>query len=363
MNLQENITRLKQLMGVLSEQGINNKTYFPTNTKTNTKTNIKPVQDKDFSECKKNVETKFTEAKNFLTKWISDPKTKEKFKTNFEVGQDNVIPSKHLLYTDMYKPTVDYIFNGYSELLKKSQFDFFSPDDDKSFIHQFSLNTDNESGRHGALAFVNANISDKTIFINCEKYLSKSEQLETLIHELQHLLFDYFPFNPGEKIHNIFNTVDTQLGWEKSRMNQTFDKILNGINTQNLMKVSQNYGIDKYTLEDWFLEVKSMAGNQLPSKDGEITQPSNYPYVYSCNENEKMSNIMGLRSYLNISPTDNINYQDIIPFIKKEKINLDATFLIRCWALNGYIDIQEWIGKMNLLALNKPSSSGDRNLA
>lgn len=358
MNLQENIARLKQLMGVLSEQGINNKAYFPTNTNTN----IKTVQDKDFSECKKNVETKFVEAKNFLTNWISDPKTKEKFKTNFEVGQDNVIPSKHILYGDMYNPTVDYIFNGYLELLKKIQFDFFSPDDEKSLINQFDL-TYNQSSRNMAIAFVNPDTTDKTVFINCEKYLRQSDQLSILIHEIQHLLFAYFPFNPGEKIHNIFNTVDTQLGWEKSRMNQTFDKILSGINTQNLMKISEKYGINRYTLEDWFLQVKAMAGNQLPSKDGEITQPSNYPYVYSCNENEKMSNIMGLRSYLNISPTENINYQDIIPFIKKEKSNLEATFLIRCWALNGYIDIQEWIGKMNLLALNKPSSSEDRNLA
>jgi hypothetical protein len=347
MNLQENITRLKQLMGVLSEQD--------TNTE---------VQTKNFSECIKNVETKFTEAKNFLTKWISDPKTKEKFKTNFGVGEDNLIPVKHLLYVQMRDPSVDDIFNGYLELLKKIGFDFFTPDNDKSLVNKINLNTHNQSNRGDAVAFVNEAISDSIIFINCEKYLSKSDsQLSTLIHEIQHLLFFYFPFNPGEKIHNIFNTVDTQSGWEKGRMYKTFDKILDGINTQNLMNVSQKYGIDKNILENWFMEVKSRAGNNLPSKDGEITQPSNYPYVYSCNENEKMSNIMGLRSYLNISPTENINYQDIIPFIKKEKNHQDAAFLIRCWALNGYIDIQEWIGKMNLLALNKQSSSGDRNLA
>lgn len=342
-------------MGVLSEQGINNKTFFPTN--------IKPVHAKDFSECKKNVETKFTEAKNFLTKWISDPKTKEKFKKNFEVGQDNLIPQKHLLYSEMQKPSVDEIFNGYLERLKEIQFDFFSPGDDKSLMNQFNLNTENQSNRDDAIAFVNKLISDKTVLINCEKYLKKSDQLSILIHEIQHLLFFYFPLNPGEKIHNIFNTVDTQSAWEKGRMYKTFDKILDGINAQNLMNVSQKYGIDKKILEDWFLGVKTKAGNKLPSKDGEITQPSNYPYVYSCNENEKMSNIMGLRAYLNISPTDNINYQDIIPFIKKEKINPDASFLIYCWALNGYIDIQKWISKMNLLALNKPSSSGDKNLA
>jgi hypothetical protein len=355
MNLQENITRLKYLMGVLSEQGINNNTFFPTN--------IKPVHAKDFLECRKNVETKFTEAKNFLIKWISDPKTKEKFKKNFEVGQDNLIPQKHLLYSEMRNPSVDEIFNGYLELLEKIQFDFFSPGDDKSLMNQLNLNTENQSNREDAIAFVNKLISDKTVLINCEKYLKKSDQLSILIHEIQHLLFLYFPLNPGEKIHNIFNTVDAQSAWEKGRMYKTFDKILDGINTQNLMNVSQKYGIDKNILEDWFLEVKTKAGNKLPSKDGEITQPSNYPYVYSCNENEKMSNIMGLRSYLNISPTDNINYQDIIPFIKKEKNNPDAAFLIRCWALNGYIDIQKWISKMNLLALNKPSSSGDRNLA
>ena len=349
MNLQENITRLKQLMGVLSEQD--------TNTE---------VQTKDFSECKKNVETKFTEAKNFIIKWISDPKTKEKFKKNWGVGQDNLIPTEQYRYMDSYAESdnVDDIFNGYLELLKKIQPDFYFKGDDKSLINQFrNTEISDNNDPKSAIAFVNKGLSKETVLINCGEFMTHSEQLSILIHEIQHLLFFYFPFNPGEKIHNIFNTVDTKAYSEIGRMYDTFNKILDGINTQNLINVSQKYGIDKNILEDWFKEAVSKAENKLPSKDGEITQSSNYYYLYSCNENEKMSNIMGLRSDLNVSPTENINYQDIIPFIKKEKTNTNATWLIICWALNGYIDIQEWIGKMNLLALNKQSSSGDRNLA
>jgi hypothetical protein len=349
MNLQENITRLKQLMGVLSEQD--------TNTE---------VQTKDFSECKKNVETKFTEAKNFIIKWISDPKTKEKFKKNWGVGQDNLIPTEQYRYMDSYAESdnVDDIFNGYLELLKKIQPDFYFKGDDKSLINQFRNTeiSDNNDPKL-AIAFVNKGLSKETVLINCGEFMTHSEQLSILIHEIQHLLFFYFPFNPGEKIHNIFNTVDTKAYSEIGRMYDTFNKILDGINTQNLINVSQKYGIDKNILEDWFKEAVSNAENKLPSKDGEITQSSNYYYLYSCNENEKMSNIMGLRSDLNVSPTENINYQDIIPFIKKEKTNTNAKWLIICWALNGYIDIQKWISKMNLLALNKSSFSGDRNLA
>jgi hypothetical protein len=351
MNLQENITRLKQLMGVLSEQD--------TNTE---------VQTKDFSECKKNVETKFTEAKNFIIKWISDSKTKEKFKKNWGVGQDNLIPTEQYRYMNSYAESdnVDDIFNGYLELLKKIQPDFYFTGDDKSLINQIDLNTDNESektNRGDAIAFVNKHLSKETVLINCEAFMNQADQLSILIHEIQHLLFYYFPFNPGEKIHNIFNTVDTKAYSETGRIHDTFNRILDGINTKNLMNISQKYGIDKNILEDWFIEVKTKAGNKLPSNKVEITQSPNYFYLYTCNENENMSNIMGLRSDLNISPTENINYQDIIQFIKKEKINVNAKWLIRCWALNGYIDIQKWINNMNLLAINKQSSSGDRNLA
>ena len=348
MNLQENITRLKQLMGVLSEQD--------TNT---------GVQTKDFSECRKNVETKFTEAKNFLTKWISDPKTKEKFKKNWRVGQDNLIPSESYRYMESYNQSdnVDDIFNGYLELLKKIQPDFYFKGDEKTLMNGFRSDviSDNDSEKT-EIAFVNKSISTVTVLINCGQFVEYTNQLSTLIHEIQHLLFYYFPFNPGEKIHNIFNTVDTREYSELGRMSDTLDRISGGINTQNLMNVSQKYGIDKTILEEWFNEAVSKSGNKLPSKDGYYIA-SEYYYVYSCNENEKMSNIMGLRSDLNISPTENINYQDIIPFIKKEKKSTNAKWLIICWALNGYIDIQKWIGKMNLLALNKPSSSGDRNLA
>ena len=348
MNLQENITRLKQLMGVLSEQDEG-----------------KEVQPKNFSECRKNVEDKFIEAKNFLTKWISDPKTKEKFKKNWRVGQDNLIPLESYRYIESYNQSdnVDDIFNGYLELLKKIQPDFYFKGDEKTLINGFRSNEISDDDPNSATAFVNKSISKETVLINCAQFMEHTDQLSVLIHEIQHLLFFYFPLNPGEKIHNIFNTVDTQAYSEVGRMYDTLDRISGGINTQNLMNVSQKYGIDKTILEEWFNEAVSKSGNKLPSKDSGYSLASDYNYIYSCNENEKMANIMGLRSDLNISPTENINYQDIIPFIKKEKKSANAKWLIICWALNGYIDIQKWIGKMNLLALNKPSSSGDRNLA
>jgi hypothetical protein len=111
---------------------------------------------------------------------------------------------------------------------------------------------------------------------------------------------------------------------------------------KNLVDISKKYNISQDILKEWY-------------KDASIDTASGLNALYVCRDTEKMSNIMALRKTLNILPNQNIQSKDFLPYINKQKENVDAMWLIRCWALNGFPDITTWINNINLLAMNNKS--------
>ena len=71
---------------------------------------------------------------------------------------------------------------------------------------------------------------------------------------------------------------------------------------------------------------------------------------YSCNENEKMSNISGIRKLFNIKPGQDITVKMLTPYIKGQKKDINISWLLICWALKDFPDISEIVNKINQLA-------------
>jgi hypothetical protein len=72
-----------------------------------------------------------------------------------------------------------------------------------------------------------------------------------------------------------------------------------------------------------------------------------------------MSNITSIRKLFNIKPGQNITLEMLKPYIKGDKHHTDIYWLLSCWALNGFSDINTLINKMNQLAYQDFKSNKD----
>ena len=139
--------------------------------------------------------------------------------------------------------------------------------------------------------------------------------------------------NPDIKVEKIFKTP-AKPGTKK----QT------GTNDTLFKQISQNLGVSQQSLNYFY---------NLGKSKGE----------YSCDHSEKMSNIMAIRSLFNLSPNDKITFEMIKPYMMGNKWHGDINFLLSCWASKGFPDINNTLNRINQLAFQQTSSSGDRNLA
>jgi hypothetical protein len=212
---------------------------------------------------------------------------------------------------DILGDTVDSIFKRYIEIIDNVVLRYYNKND-------------------GALAFVQYH---EEIIINLNCSYNDTEAYETLVHEIQHLLYFKKPLNPDIKVEKIFKTP-AKPGTKK----QT------GTNDTLFKQISQNLGVSQQSLNYFY---------NLGKSKGE----------YSCDHSEKMSNIMAIRSLFNLSPNDKITFEMIKPYMMGNKWHGDINFLLSCWASKGFPDINNTLNRINQLAFQQTSSSGDRNLA
>ena len=307
------------------------------------------------SGCRTKIQSLMGQAKDWWLKWLSDPITKQKFKKNWNVGPNGILKGTK----------VDDIFKNYIDIINKTTADYYSSYSPVTFVNKFDTSKIPELS-DTLMAFVKPEEfgRDKMI-INCSN-IERGDVLATIIHEIQHLLFDYFPLNPENKVQQIYSSKNTTLYDPMKRTDQVVSATLSGvgedpdkmegINMENLKVVSKKYNISEETLMNWYKTALIQTTRSLTSS------------YYVCNETEKMSNIVALRKNLNLTPSKNFSYKDFLPFINKQKNDDDADFLIMCWALNGFPDIEGWISRINQLAVQKSKSTPnnyvtDKNLA
>ena len=258
--------------------------------------------------CKTKYQTALPKAVSFWKNWLNNPITKEKVYQNYLVRSERELN------------TVNQAFKKYFDILNNLNLIFYD---------QTMPNVE-----MGALAHVNGFKSLYNINVNCS--LDDPELLQTLVHEIQHLIYYVKPLNPAKKISDAFVNKNTKI----ETINNIFDiNKLETIKDPKIMETSKKLNIPYYDLELW---------KDLSIKRGKEEDPG-----YICRETEKMSNIYAIRSLFGIKAGGKITLNMIIPYIKSEKNSGNINWVLMCWAKRGFPDIYEMLNEINEMAFKQ----------
>ena len=261
--------------------------------------------------CKTKSQTALSKAVSFWKNWLNDPITKEKVYRNYLVRSERELNN----INNAFKKYFDILNN-----LNLIYYDQTMPDEDM-----------------GALAHVNGWKSLYDVHINCS--INDTELVQTLVHEIQHLIYHVKPLNPAKKINNAF--VDKNK--KSETIGSFFNNLLSPLIQKNLSKIikdtSKKLNIPYYDLEYW---------KDLSIKRGKDEDPG-----YICRETEKMSNIMAIRSLFGIKAGGKITLNMIMPYIKLEKDSGNISWVLMCWAERGFPDINGMLNEINALAFKQ----------
>ena len=269
------------------------------------KTNYKTLQQVP-KECSSKWQPQLEKAKNYWIKWLSDDITRIKFFNNWQKVEKNMTLFE-----------VGNIFKKYIDSLKVL----------KLYYYNSKLMPENAD----AYAFVDER-EPKKIYVNCSE--NDPDPYGSLIHEIQHMLYDIKPLNPDVQIGNVFVDSNTKKSTPK-----TFFKGNSNSNdydvANKIISASEKFGVPITTLTSLLYNAK----NKEKKKPG-----------YVCRETEKMSNIMAIRSLFGVNPGQNITKEMLLPYIKGNKKDGNVSFILYCWALRGFPDLDGMLNKMNQLA-------------
>jgi hypothetical protein len=260
-------------------------------------------------------------AKNYWIQWLSNPITKKKFLDNWKKVEKN-----------MTSVEVENIFKKYINSLNNLKLYYF----DSKLLPENSND----------FAFVYKYEPEK-IFVNCSQ--NNPNSYGTLIHEIQHMLYNIKPLNPAVQIASVFVDSNTKL----STINTFFDFYKNQKSNQSKeLNPSQiNYASTRVgTTNDTLYSLLSRA------KYNEKARPG-----YSCRETEKMSNITTIRNLFNIKPGQNITEKMLLPYIEGTKNDTNVSWILFCWALKGFQDLNGMLNKINQLAYQNTNQNNDSN--
>ena len=281
MNLQEQTYRIKQMMGLVNEQ--------------------------ELSPCQNQLNSDLEKAKKTWEDWLSNPATKQKFMTNHGYDENKT------------KEIFDKYFKALSELRVVS-----IQDVEKLQLNDYKKELIKFAKKEGKdlLGFVIKEIPGY-LFVNCEK--TSQPFLETIEHEISHVL-DYIHLKtPSEKVSQLYND----------------QRIQRKLNNKNL--------------EDFFMK----AGITDEKKKAEVTNfftqimtDSKKDKIYRCSEGENLVGIQRLRQTLKKNPGEDITLEEVVPYFTFgiENSHLDIDKLVGCWAYKGFPEITEYLRELNSFA-------------
>jgi hypothetical protein len=272
-------------------------------------------------ECSSKWQPQLEKAKNYWIQWLSSPITKNKFLNNWKKVEKNMTSAE-----------VGNIFKKYIDSLRVLKLYYF----DSKLIPKES----------NSYAFVNRSEPDK-IFVNCSQ--NDPDPYGTLIHEIQHMLYDIKPLNPEVQIANVFVNSNTK----KSTIETFFDFFKTSNQQSNQSMELRNIEINSKKIGVPFESLQHILSN---SKYHEKRKPG-----YACRETEKMSNIMSVRNLFGVKSGQNITKEMLLPYIKGEKNNDDVSWVLACWALRGFPDLSEMLNKINDLAYQNANQNNNSN--
>jgi hypothetical protein len=288
---------------------------------------IPTITKKNYSIYKKQWLTLLPKAVLWWKNWLSSPITQKKVQSNWDTSYPKGLVS------------VKYIFPDYFKMLDSLKIKFY---DETDLI--------NWTESSNAYAFVKGPFNtygDNTIYVNLKQ--NDPDPYGTLIHEIQHIIYGIMPLNPEEKIHDIFVTKNTKRATTKS------------IEASGRTRINP----DAQTLKRAAIVIKSLgldmdAGRLVGWKRN---AQEKVDQAYICRATEKMSNIMSIRSHFKLKPGQNITIAMLKPYIERKKTNNDISWIILCWATNGFPNLYKMINRINTLAVNNTGTNRGPNVA
>lgn len=204
--------------------------------------------------------------------------------------------------------------------------------------------------KENTYAFVRRN-ENTTIYINCSK---KPESLyNTLIHEIQHMIYNIKPLNPEKKMENLFVAPGTRVDTDRSIMAGLLSTKAKKVGHSQpfsplVIKTAKQLGVSPADINMWERERKmEEAGGQKR---------------YICEHTEKLSNIMAMRQLFKVQPGQNITLKMLIPYIKHEKKEGNISWYLLCWAQKGFPDLTQVLNRTNELAKQSNDQQQQNNV-
>jgi hypothetical protein len=248
-------------------------------------------------------------------KWLNDPITIQKAVANINANKKPNEPSIDA------KWLTTKVYPIYNKVLYSIEFRYYNPNTQKQDSKFKNVKFSKYVAK--ANAFVQPSVP-ATVFINVTS--DNPNPLNTLIHEVQHLLWHKYPLNPTKQILNIFNN--------KSNDTITSDRTYNA----ELAQVATKYNIGTDTLKWW--------------KERQEQKEKNDP-GYNSDPNEKMSNIQAVRNHFKLKPGQNITVEMLRPHINNGGAsNTNVYWLLMGWAAAKFPDLQKFVNDINALAVN-----------
>ena len=180
MNLQENIQRIKEMMGLITEN------YVPS--------------------CQREVEAIVPSAVKKWRDWLNNPATKEKFMKNHQIDEEKM--------NQIYK-NYETVLSNIKVVTYDKNFKF-TDFDEADFLMKYSKDK-------SLRGFVTSKYPS-TIFFNCD--VKESKQIFfTLQHEISHLLDFIHPKTPSKMVSGLYNDNEIEKRLNKKNMQAFFDKM------------------------------------------------------------------------------------------------------------------------------------------
>ena len=298
-----------------------------------------------FGSCRSEYEGALSKAKEFWKRWLSDPITKQKMTSinNFKsIDKTNKIIQKYISAIDSlslsYFDSVKKINDGKLDMIE----------DDIDFFYKKHSNN---------YAFVS--VDPKIIYVNCG--VTNPDKLGVLVHEIQHILYDIRPINPSKNIGNVFVKKGDRIGSYIDIISSQFKDYRKSGNPSKIRMTEDQINNLKSVLNKLGIKDDNEF-NSLIQKYNSIIMANSSPEMgyYGCNLSEKMSNIFAMRSFFNLKPSDKITLDLLKPYILFRESNDQISYILLCWAFNGFKDIEGFINDINLLAIKNQKSSTDQ---
>ena len=192
-----------------------------------------------------------------------------------------------------------------------------------------------------------------------------NDVVNTTIHELQHSLWSYLPFNPSVNWKKVFKS-DIHMGSSRAKELYTKDNwwskknvLLKKSGDVDFIKINDRKTalIDKYGIQ-YDLTRKQLNQWLDPENSRDIFKKPTEDDWYGANANEHASRLAQFKQAKGLAISDNITVQHVIDTIKQGitrkrsddgKLTAESYLVpvIQGWVRNGMPDIQEWVDSLN----------------